>query len=83
MAFAASEFEIINKVVVFDPELCSVTISKVCDGTGERITSTKTATDGNCAAAYTVANSQWNTDCKGATIRKAIIQELEANTAEW
>ena len=59
-----------------DLSSCTVTITKCCDGVGRDVTSSATSSAGDCNAAATVANQQWNTDCMTATIRKEIEESL-------
>ena len=59
-----------------DLSSCTVTITKCCDGVGRDVTTTITSSTGDCNAAATVANQQWNADCMAATIRKEIEESL-------
>lgn len=56
-------------------EGCSITVTKYCEGSGTTISTTKTSSDGNCYAAYYVANEQWQKDCSSATILKYISED--------
>ena len=59
-----------------DLNSCTVTITKCCDGVGRDVTTSVTSSAGDCNAAATVANQQWNADCMAATIRKEIEESL-------
>lgn len=59
-----------------DLNSCTVSISGYCEGSGTTVVSTITSSAGDCNAAATVANQQWNADCMAATIRKEIEESL-------
>ncbi len=76
-AKAIENQEDLNKVSSnTDLNSCTVTVSGYCDGSGKDLTPSGTFSNGDCSAASTVANQQWNTDCMAATIRKAIEESL-------
>lgn len=71
--FASVEKSFSKKVKII--EGCSITVTKYCEGSGTTISTTKTSPDGNCSAAFSVANEQWRKDCSFATILKYISEE--------
>lgn len=55
-----------------DPDPCTVTVTKLCSGTGTNETGTATSPSGDCNAAYIVAQQNQKNSCIAATIKKLV-----------
>ena len=52
---------------------CTVTVTKMCDGVGGKVSHSSTSYTGNCGDAYTAANEGWS----GACLEAMILHELK------